>query len=162
MFDKRSDYALNHLDKTAIVCQSVTGEHIRLTCEDFTSEEEFLQWKSWSDNDYHKIQLAGRNDDGCLSFDALRDTPAPSAEDAFLAPILAAEKTERRQWILEQIRTKLTPKQYRRLCLYYLEGKTQVEIAVAEGITQQRVSKSLIAGEKIIESFFEIFLSDRG
>lgn len=38
MFDKRSDYALNHLDKTAIVCQSVTGEHIRLTCEDFTSE----------------------------------------------------------------------------------------------------------------------------
>ena len=49
MFDKRSDYALNHLDKTAIVCQSVIGEHIRLTCGDFTSEEEFLQWKSWFD-----------------------------------------------------------------------------------------------------------------
>ena len=59
MFDKRSDYALNHLDKTAIVCQSVIGEHIRLTCGDFTSEEEFLQWKSWFDDDYHKIQLAG-------------------------------------------------------------------------------------------------------
>lgn len=162
MFDKRCDYALNHLDKTAIVCQSVTGEHIRLTREDFSSEEEFFRWKKWSDDDYHKIQLAGRDDDDCLSFDALRDTPAPSAEDIFFAPILAAEKAERRQWMLEQIRTKLTRKQYRRLCLYYLEGKTQEEIAVAEGITQQRVSKSLIAGEKIVEKFFEVFFNDRG
>lgn len=162
MFDKRSDYALNHLDETAIVCQSVTGEHIRLTCEDFASEEEFDFWKTWSDEDYHKIQLAGRNDDDCLPFDALRDTPTPSAEDVFLTPILAAEKAERRQWMLEQIRAKLTEKQYRRLCLYYLEGKTQEEIAVAEGITQQRVSKSLIAGEKIVEKFFEVFLSGRG
>lgn len=46
MFDKRCDYALNHLDKTAIVCQSVTGKHIRLTREDFSSEEEFFGGKN--------------------------------------------------------------------------------------------------------------------
>ena len=68
MFDKHCDFALNRLDKDAIVCQSVTGEHIRLTQEDFASEEEFNHWKAWSDDDYHKIQLAGRNDDDCLSF----------------------------------------------------------------------------------------------
>jgi len=26
---------------------------IRLTREDFASEEEFLKWKSWSDENYH-------------------------------------------------------------------------------------------------------------
>ena len=26
---------------------------IRLTREDFASEEEFLKWKSWSDGNYH-------------------------------------------------------------------------------------------------------------
>ena len=29
MFDTHSDYALNKADKNAIVCPSVTGEHIR-------------------------------------------------------------------------------------------------------------------------------------
>ena len=42
MFDTRSVYALNKLDKDAIVYPSVTGEDIRLTREDFSSEEEFL------------------------------------------------------------------------------------------------------------------------
>ena len=45
MFDKHCGYALNRLDKTAIVCQSVTRNHIRLTREDFSSEEEFIYWK---------------------------------------------------------------------------------------------------------------------
>ena len=157
MFDKHCGYALNRLDKTAIVCQSVTGNHIRLTREDFSSEEEFIYWKTWSDEDYHKIQLAGRKDDDCLSFEELRDAFSPSAEDVLLDAVMAEEARERKKQLLEETRHRLTAKQYRRLCLYYLEGKTQEEIAVAEGITQQRVSKSLIAGEKIIESFFEIF-----
>ena len=31
MFNTQSDYALNKLDKEAIVCPSATGVHIRLT-----------------------------------------------------------------------------------------------------------------------------------
>ena len=62
MFDTHSDYALNKADKNAIVCPSVTGEHIRLTREDFSSEEEFLYWKDWSDNDLHKIENDGQYD----------------------------------------------------------------------------------------------------
>lgn len=51
MFDTKSDYALNKRGKSAIVCSSATGAHIRLTREDFASEEAFKRWKSWSDQD---------------------------------------------------------------------------------------------------------------
>lgn len=162
MLDTQSDYALNKIDKTAIVCPSVTGEHIRLTREDFSSEEEFLRWKGWSDDDYHKIELDGRKDDDCLSFEAQRDVSVPSAEELFFTPYIAAELAEQRRRMLEQIKSSLTEKQYRRLCLYYLDGKTEAEIAVIEGITQQRISKSLIAGAKIVEKFFQEFLGARG
>lgn len=162
MLDTHSDYALNKIDKTAIVCPSATGEHIRLTREDFSSDEEFLHWKTWSDDNYHKTELAGRNDSDCLSFEAQRDAAVPSAEDVILAPYIAAEQAEKRRRMLEQIKNHLTEKQYRRLCLYYLDGKTEAEIAVIEGITQQRISKSLIAGAKIVEKFFQDFLHDRG
>ena len=60
MFDAKSDFALNKLDRDAIVCRSVTGVHIRLTREDFASEEEFLRWKVWSDGDYYDTEKDGR------------------------------------------------------------------------------------------------------
>ena len=60
MFDTKSDFALNKLDRDAIVCRSVTGVHIRLTREDFASEEEFLRWKVWSDGDYYDTEKDGR------------------------------------------------------------------------------------------------------
>ena len=146
MFNTQSDYALNKLDKEAIVCPSATGVHIRLTREDFASEEEFLYWKELSDSDYHKRELAGWNDSRSLSLETQRDCPLMSAEDIVFAPYLAAEQAEQRRRLLEQVR--------RCLCLYYLEGKTEAEIAVVEGISQQCVSRSLIAGAKIVEKFF--------
>ena len=154
MFNTQSDYALNKLDKDAIVCPSATGVHIRLTREDFASEEEFLYWKELSDSDYHKRELAGWNDSRSLSLETQRDKPLMSAEDTALAPDLAAEEVEQRRQLLEQVRTRLTEKQYRRLCLYYLEGKTEAEIAVLEGVGQRRISTSITSGAKIVEKFF--------
>ena len=113
MFDTKSDYALNKLDKDAIVCPSATGVHIRLTREDFASEDEFLYWKKLSDSDYHKRELAGWNDSRSLSLETQRDKPLMSAEDMALAPYLAAEGAEQRRQLLEQVRTCLTEKQYR-------------------------------------------------
>ena len=151
MFNTQSDYALNKLDKDAIVCPSATGVHIRLTREDFASEEEFLYWKELSDSDYHKRELAGWNDSRSLSLETQRDCPLMSAEDIVFAPYLAAEQRRR---LLEQVRRCLTEKQYRRLCLYYLEGKTEAEIAVLEGVGQRRISTSITSGAKIVEKFF--------
>ena len=162
MFNTRTDFALNKFDKTAIVCQCVSGPNIRLTREDFASEEEFIYWKNWSDSDYKEIDRIGREDDACLSFENQRSVQVPSAEDVVLAPYIEAEQRARRRRMLEQIRTNLTAKQYRRLCLYYLDGKTEAEVAALEGITQQRISKSLISGTKIVEMFFREFFCDRG
>ena len=47
MFNPKSEYALNKLDQDAIVCPSATGIHIRLTREDFDTEEEFRFWKDF-------------------------------------------------------------------------------------------------------------------
>ncbi len=55
MFDKKSDYALNKQDQDSIIYISVNGR-IRLTRADFSSEEEFLKWKAWSDADYHQTE----------------------------------------------------------------------------------------------------------
>ena len=52
MFDKKNDYFINKREADSIVCKSVTGTYIRLTREDFSSEEEFQKWKEWSDKDY--------------------------------------------------------------------------------------------------------------
>lgn len=88
MFNTQSDYALNKLDKEAIVCPSATGVHIRLTREDFASEEDFLYWKKLSDGDYKDIESAGRGYyDYCISLTEARKSTSTSAEDAFLAPL---------------------------------------------------------------------------
>ena len=53
MFDPKSEFALNKMDAEAIVYPDVTGTPQRLTRDDFSTEEEFLFWKNWSDQDYH-------------------------------------------------------------------------------------------------------------
>lgn len=162
MFNTRSVYALNKVDRSAIVYPSVTGEDTCLRQEDFASEAEFEFWKNWSDTDYRQREITGWSDSRCLSFEAQRDTPVPSAEEAVLAPYIAAEQAEQRREMLERIRSRLTEKQYRRLRLYYLEDMTEAEIAALEGITQQRISKSIISGTNIVERFFQDFFFGRG
>ena len=53
MFNRKSSYALNKKDPNAIVYMDANEVIICLTREDFVSEEEFLKWKSWSDENYH-------------------------------------------------------------------------------------------------------------
>ena len=53
MFNRKSSYALNKKDPNAIVYMDANDTIIRLTRKDFASEEEFLKWKSLSDEDYH-------------------------------------------------------------------------------------------------------------
>ena len=163
MFDTKSDYSLNKNDPDTIVCRSADGVHIRLTREDFDSEEEFLRWKTWSDDDYYTTENTKRSYyDNCLTLNEALDVPFPSAEDEMMAPMLKVESDERRAAVLELVRSSLTPKQYRRLCMYYLQGMTEAEIARQEGVGQQRISNSLISGKKIVEKFFQKFSRGRG
>ena len=139
MYDRKSDYALNKQDPDAIVCKSVTGVHIRLTRADFSSEEEFQKWKAWSDEDYHAAEQGGRGYGGPPLEDWVLPSD-PSPEDLMLEADMEVQRDVARAALVEQIRRRLTQKQYRRLCLYYLEGMTESEIAVREGVSQQAVS----------------------
>ena len=150
MFDTHSDYALNKLDGEAIVCPCASGEHIRLTREDFSSEEEFARWKAWSDEDYHEIELSGRKDDDCLSFETQRDTPTQSTEETILASHMAAVRAEQRQQTLERVKDRLTHKQYHRLYLHYIEQLSVEEIADIDGVSAQAIYLSLVAARQII------------
>ena len=59
MFDKKSDYAQNKRNKNTIIYISATGS-IQLTRADFSSDDEFLIWKNWSDENCRIDEQAGR------------------------------------------------------------------------------------------------------
>ena len=152
MFDSKSDYALNKLDREAIVCKTACGAYVRLTEADFSSREEFLRWKEISDQDYHDTETRQREDDHCLS---LNDRiSVPSAEERLLSACGLSGRASADGETLREIRRILTPTQYRRLLLSVVEKKTTREIAEMEGTVHQVISKSLIAARKKIFRLF--------
>ena len=154
MFDPKSDYALNKMDPEAIVCKSAIGEHIRLTRKDFSSDEEFIRWKKWSDEDYHTEIKAGRDFyDNNVPLKENMDSECMSAEDVLFAPLLAQEAEERRRLCVQQIKDVLTETQFRRFWMYYADAMTVEEIADMEHIAHQNVSKSIRAAWKKIKKF---------
>lgn len=155
MCNKKSDYALNKKNKEAIISRNAEGEVIHLTKDKFASEEEFVRWKEWSDNDYrqeynseqsykrlkNKLQKQAENETGSLSVEQL---------------LLNDLADEERKALVNKIKSVLTETQFRRLWLYYAEGKTEQQIADIEEIAQQRISKSILAARKKLKKFFKI------
>ena len=157
MFNRKSSYALNKKDPDAIVYMDANEVIIRLTREDFASEEEFLKWKSWSDENYHTED----NQDGV---DGKHNTSIDDlSEAAFSIPAIDVvmerqhEKAERRRVasaMVSQIRDKLTETQFRRVWMYFVDGMTVDEIGTAEGVSHQNISKSIGSAMKKIKKFF--------
>ena len=147
MYDKKSNYALNKLDSDAIVYSGVTDTY-RLTREDFSNEKEFQRWKALSDLDYENTEKSQRNDDDCLSLCEEHDMPRPSAEEFVLTRLHNQEDAKIRTRAIRQIKSILIERQYRRLWFYYVEGMTEEQTAIVEGIAHQNVSKSILAARK--------------
>jgi len=157
MFDKKSDYALNKHENDAIVYISVTGI-VYLTREDFANEDEFLKWKNWSDGDYQAGEQAGRDFyDNTIPLDEKLDVIGAVApiEDELFAILDEAEHRQMYVSLLKQIKSRLTEKQYCRLWLYYVENLSERDIAAIEHVGQQRISKSITIGIKIIRKYFK-------
>ena len=160
MFDKKSEYALNKYDQDSIIYISVSGR-IRLTRADFSSEEEFLKWKAWSDEDYHEREKSGRSfNNNRVDLNECLDVigTVQSAEDEFFSKIIEADlqavkkaMTERR---LAALRSILNAKQYQRIWMYCAEEKSVTEIAKLEGVTKASVSLSLDGAMKKISKKF--------
>ena len=158
MLERRSIYYLNKKDPEAIVYEDANGNIKRLTVSDFASQEEFRQWKSWSDSDFHKEDKNDHiYDDNNLSLEGLPESVAqgPSA-DVILE--YKSRNRAREQYSAEtiiSIRARLTEKQFRRIWLYYIHGLTEAEIAHLEGVGQRRVSTSITSATKKIVKFLE-------
>ncbi len=157
MFDVKSDFALNKAREDTIVYKSVTGVHTELKQEDFSSSEEFLRWKKWSDDDYLKIEAAGRDDADCYSLNPERDSTGLSVEDELVAAQDKADvDTAQRKTAQEMqdkvaaIRKILTKTQFRRLWMHHVDGLSMTEIAQREHVARQRINQSLLDAYKRI------------
>ena len=158
MFDPKSDYALNKMDPDAIVYIDPWGTLVRLTLEDFASQEEFQRWKEWSDNDYRKTD----NADSLFSKRTLslyglseRAVTSQSPEDVLVEAQELRERHELCRLLQEGLDNCLTTTQRRRLWLYCVEGWTEERIALSESITQQSVSECIAAARKKIFYFLK-------
>ena len=156
MVNKNSIYALNKKDPDAIVYPSANGKLIRVTREDFPSEDEFLAFKKWSDENFHEEEkLDHREANHVLSVDDLSEAAlaVPAIDVLMERQHERAEKRKIASDMVVKLKDKLTDIQFRRLWMYHVDGKTEEEIAEIEGVAQQQISKSIIAAEKKIKKF---------
>ena len=153
-FNRISIYALNKKDPDAIVYPTADGKTVRVTREDFPSEEDFLAFKAWSDENFHEEEnLDHRESNHTLSMDDLSEAAlaVPAVDVVMERRHQRAEQRRMTSDMVIKLKDKLTDKQFRSLWMYYAEGKTEDEIAEIEGVAQQQVSKAIIAAEKKIK-----------
>ena len=157
MFNKNSLYALNKRDPDAIVYPTADGKTVRITREDFSSEEEFLAFKAWSDENFHK------EDNRDVTENRYRVSLDDLSEAALAVPAIdvvmdqkqqRAEQKRKASDMVVQLKDKLTETQFRRLWKYEVEGLTIDEIGDQEGVDHQRISKSILAAKKKIKKIF--------
>jgi DNA-directed RNA polymerase specialized sigma subunit len=156
-FNRMSIYALNKKDPDAIVYPTADGKTVRVTREDFPSEDAFLAFKAWSDENFHEEEnLDHREANHSLSMDDLSEAAVavPAVDAVIEHQLQRAEQRRMTSDMVVKLKDKLTDKQFRRLWLYSVEGKTESEIAYIEGVDQQRISKSILAANKKIKKFF--------
>ena len=84
MLNPKSSYALNKKDRDAIVYIDANYQIVRLTREDFDTEEEFLKWKEWSDESYHTEEkedhiYSNHTVSQTLLIEQATETPSPEA-----------------------------------------------------------------------------------
>lgn len=134
--------------------RNAAGEYIKLTKEEFASEEEFAHWKEWSDDNYRQEYNAEQ------SYKRLKNKLQKQAENKAVS--LSVEQImlndladEERKALINKIKAFLTETQFRRLWLYYAEGKTEQQIADIEKVGQRRISTSINDAKKKIKKFFQ-------
>ena len=160
MVNKNSIYALNKKDPDAIVYPSASGKLIRVTREDFPSEEKFLAFKKWSDENFHEEEkLDHREANHTLSTEDLSEAAlaTPAVDVVMECQYQRAEQCRMNSDMVIKLKDKLTEKQFRRMWMKFSEGKTEEEIAEIEGTTQQAISLSIVSALEKIEKKKKFF-----
>lgn len=153
MFDNKSDYAVNKKEKDSIVYRGCDGNEQRITRSDFATEEEFLFWKKWSDEDYkqtdyedayyHRHIVSLDSTGGSI----LADT---SPEEILISKIDRAERVQQAKTKVFLLASYLTRVQFRRIWHHYALGENVRKIASQEGVVHSCIVASIKAATKKI------------
>lgn len=157
MLNKKNLYGLNIKNPDTIICPSVDGEDVRLTREDFESEEVFRKWKTLSDQDYHEIEIGDHVErNHTISLYALSDEAAvtPAADQELIIRYNRQQVIRFNHEKIMHIQKILTARQFRRLWLHDALGWRETRIAEIENISQAAVSFSITsARKKVLKKF---------
>ncbi|MGN8969372.1 hypothetical protein [Intestinimonas sp. HCP28S3_D6] len=165
MFNKKTDYALNKMDSTAIIYTDAEGTIVRLTRDNFSSLDEFLKWKAWSDANYHITEKSNHLYlDHTLSMTGLSESVAVVPSPELIEETRQATRCHQRLCaeLVMKLRVCLTETQFRRLWMYYADGMSEKQIAKLEGVGQQRISKSIVTARKKAKKFLSFQSKNRG
>lgn len=157
MYKKNSIYSINKKYSDAIVYPFANGDEVRITREDFPTEEEFLAFKAWSDENYRKTDNYEDNTaKKTVSIDVVSESAlaVPGIDVVIKRQHKQAEERRKASDMIVQLKDKLTETQFRRLWKYEVEGLTIDEIGDQEGVDHQRISKSILAAKKKIKKIF--------
>lgn len=155
-FNRTSIYALNKKDPDAVVYPTADGKQVRVTCDDFPSEADFLAFKAWSDENFHEEEnLEHRESNHTLSMDDLSEAAlaVPADDIVMIRRQEQAEKRRKEKELVIQMKDKLTDIQFRRLWMYCVDGLDTYEIGELEGTSHQAVSKSIRLAIKKVKRF---------
>jgi len=123
MFYSKSIYALNKKDRDAIVYEDSDGSLIRLTRENFPSQEEFLRFKAWSDENYHDVECeCHAYSDNTLFLEGISEmaVAVASVEDSFVAEIEEQDRKAICCLLMSSIAECLTDLQRRRMWMVWM------------------------------------------
>lgn len=157
MIKTNSIYTLNKKDPNAIVYPTADGKLIRVTCEDFPSEEAFLALKAWSDENFHEEEkLDHREANHVLPIDDLSEAAlaVPAVDEEIELEMQIVENRRKASDMLVKLKDKLTETQFRRLWMHRVERKTLEEIAAIENVAFQSVHESIESANKKISKIF--------
>ena len=153
MFDNKSDYALNKKDQDSIVYCGSDGYVAHITRADFSSEEEFLFWKSWSDANYKETDYAKSYfHRHTVGLDTIGDNASniPSPEEMLLYKAEREEQVQEAMKLVQMISESLTAVQFRRLWLHYVQRENVRSIAQAEGVAHPSIVASITSAQRKI------------
>lgn len=148
----QSDYALNKREKEAIVYKDVYGNLVRLTVDQFGSEEEFLKWKAWSDGNYHSEDKADQIESHkVLPYESVEEEKlsCDSCEDEYIDQQEREGEYRKCVSILSEALGSMTDTQRRRILMRYRDGISTAEIAQKEGVSRQMIYLSLSEARRI-------------
>lgn len=160
MVKKDSLYSINKKNPDAVVYKFANGEERRITHEDFPTEEAFLAFKAWSDENFHEEEkLDHREANHTLSTEDLSEAAlaTPAVDVVMERQHQRAEQRRATSDMILKLKDKLTDKQFRRMWMKYSDGKTEEEIAEIEGTTQQAISLSIVSAMEKIEKKKKFF-----